>query len=107
LSFDQTWQSSTKAALLVSSEASAKSPPRRAPGTATLDLSCSYAAPTTRLGCLTFEGQGDTLAPVCVTSANDFVEEGAIGLQIGEVSCATQQQGIQKRLFQVTMGAFD
>ena len=35
LSFDQTWQSSTKAMLLVSSDASAKSP-RRAPGTGLL-----------------------------------------------------------------------
>ena len=37
LSFDQTWQSSTKAMLLVSSEASAKSP-HRAPGTVTSAL---------------------------------------------------------------------
>lgn len=37
LLFDQTWQSSTKAMLLVSSDASAKSP-RRAPGTVTSTL---------------------------------------------------------------------
>jgi hypothetical protein len=46
LSFDQTWQSSTKAMLLVSSDASAKSP-RRTLGTATSTLA---VAPDARLG---------------------------------------------------------
>jgi hypothetical protein len=46
LLFDHTWQSSTKAMLLVSSEASAKSP-RRAPGTVT---SMFAVEPAVRLG---------------------------------------------------------
>ena len=46
LLFDHTWQSSTKAILLVSSDASAKSP-RRAPGTVTSTLA---VAPGPRLG---------------------------------------------------------
>jgi len=46
LLFDHTWQSSTNAMLLVSSDASAKSP-RRAPGTVTSTLA---VAPSARLG---------------------------------------------------------
>ena len=51
--------------------------------------------------------QCDGLGEIGVAAADDRVDEGAIGVEIGEVARAAQQQGVRERLLEMAVRAFD
>jgi hypothetical protein len=49
----------------------------------------------------------DALAAMRIPASDDLIEEAAVGRQIGEVTRATQQQGVRDGLFQMAVRALD